>query len=217
VITGFRLGSGGAQERFDVTPDLSIFAKGIANGFQVAAIVGKGDLMDMFATGGVLHGGTYNAQAISMAATVAVQKALTPEHYTETSARGVRLREGIIEALSDAGIVAQVVGFRGGRLAGDLGGPERGRLVERDAWGTGDPVLDQPEEAGDHDCGNGGDAADSAHAFHETSPGCSGIRVYRGLSCESGMAGVPGTPDRAVPWRSLERREGPCGGSCPHS
>lgn len=111
VITGFRLGSGGAQERFDVTPDLSIFAKGIANGFQVAAIVGKGDLMDMFATGGVLHGGTYNAQAISMAATVAVQKALTPEHYTETSARGVRLREGIIEALSDAGIVAQVVGF----------------------------------------------------------------------------------------------------------
>lgn len=111
VITGFRLGSGGAQELFGVTPDMSIFAKGIANGFQVAAIVGRGDLLDMFSTGGVLHGGTYNAQAISMAATVAVQNALTPQHYAEASARGKRLQDGVRQALKDAGIVAQVTGF----------------------------------------------------------------------------------------------------------
>ena len=50
MITGFRLGRQGAQARFGVTPDLSIFAKAIANGFPVAAMVGRADLLDMFAT-----------------------------------------------------------------------------------------------------------------------------------------------------------------------
>lgn len=111
VITGFRLGRGGAQQRFGVTPDLSIFAKAIANGFPVAAIAGRADLIDMFATGGVLHGGTFNSQPVAMAAMVATQQALTPEHYERTSAYGVRLRDGVREALADAGIRAQVTGF----------------------------------------------------------------------------------------------------------
>ena len=111
VITGFRLGQAGAQGRFNVTPDLSIFAKAIANGFPVAAIVGRADLMDMFATGGVLHGGTFNSQPVAMAAMVATQQALTPEHYEKTSVYGVRLREGVQAALTDAGIKAQVRGF----------------------------------------------------------------------------------------------------------
>ena len=111
VITGFRLGRSGAQARFGVTPDLSIFAKAIANGFPVAAIVGRADLLDMFVTGGVLHGGTFNAQPVTMAAMVATQKALTPEHYEISSRRGVRLRDGIAAILKDAGIKAQVTGF----------------------------------------------------------------------------------------------------------
>jgi len=111
VITGFRLGRSGAQARFGVTPDLSIFAKAIANGFPVAAIVGRADLLDMFVTGGVLHGGTFNSQPVTMAAMVATQKALTPEHYETTSKRGVRLRDGIAAILKDAGIKAQVTGF----------------------------------------------------------------------------------------------------------
>ncbi len=111
VITGFRLGRSGAQARFGVTPDLSIFAKAIANGFPVAAIVGRADLLDMFATGGVLHGGTFNAQPVTMAAMVATQKALTPEQYEAASKRGVRLRDGIAKILKEAGIKAQVTGF----------------------------------------------------------------------------------------------------------
>jgi glutamate-1-semialdehyde 2,1-aminomutase len=111
VITGFRLGRSGAQARFGVTPDLSIFAKAIANGFPVAAIVGRADLLDMFVSGGVLHGGTFNSQPVTMAAMVATQKALTPEHYETTSRRGVRLRDGIAAILKDAGIKAQVTGF----------------------------------------------------------------------------------------------------------
>jgi glutamate-1-semialdehyde 2,1-aminomutase len=81
VITGFRLAPGGAQELFGVTPDLSTFGKAIANGFPVAAIAGRADLMDMFTSGGVVHGGTYNAQPIAMAATAATLKSLTPALY----------------------------------------------------------------------------------------------------------------------------------------
>src|SRR5215471_947053 len=111
VITGFRLGRSGAQARFGVTPDLSIFAKAIANGFPVAAIVGRADLLDMFATGGVLHGGTFNAQPVTMAAMVATQAALVPEQYEAASQRGVRLRDGIAQILQEAGCKAQVTGF----------------------------------------------------------------------------------------------------------
>jgi len=111
VITGFRLGREGAQARFGVTPDLSIFAKAIANGFPVACLVGRADLLDMFVTGGVLHGGTFNAQPVTMAAMVATQTALTPEQYASASQKGVRLRDGIAQILQDAGLKAQVTGF----------------------------------------------------------------------------------------------------------
>ena len=111
VITGFRLGRSGAQARFGVTPDLSIFAKAIANGFPVAAVMGRADLLDLFVTGGVLHGGTFNAQPVTMAAMVATQKALTPQMYETASRRGVRLKDGIRDILKAAGLKAQVTGF----------------------------------------------------------------------------------------------------------
>jgi len=111
VITGFRLARGGGQDLFGVTPDLSIFAKAIANGFPVAAVVGRAELMDMFATAGVLHGGTFNAQPVAMAAMIATLEGLTEEHYRQSSVRGLRLQDGIRDALAEAGIVAQVFGF----------------------------------------------------------------------------------------------------------
>src|SRR5690606_20913099 len=94
-----------------VTPDLAIFGKAIANGFPVAAVVGRADLIDMFATGGVLHGGTFNAQPIAMAAMVATQQALTPAHYEAAGAHGLRLQEGIRAILQENGIKAVVAGF----------------------------------------------------------------------------------------------------------
>ncbi len=111
VITGFRVARGGAQERLGVTPDLAVFGKAIANGFPVAALCGRADLLDMFATGGVMHGGTYNGQCIGMAATVATLRDLTPEAFAVLEARGARLRDGIAERLRAAGIRASVTGF----------------------------------------------------------------------------------------------------------
>ena len=110
VITGFRLGAGGAQALFGVTPDISIFAKAIASGFPVSAIVGRADLLDRFASG-VLHGGTVNSQPVAMAAMVATQRALTPEHFAVAGVQGLRLQNGIRDILAEAGIPAIVQGF----------------------------------------------------------------------------------------------------------
>ncbi len=111
VITGFRLAPGGAQQRFGVTPDLSIFGKAIANGFPVAAIAGRAELMDMFTYGGVVHGGTYNAQPIAMAATVATLTSLTPPLYDRIGAAGTKLAQGFREIFASEGVTASVDGF----------------------------------------------------------------------------------------------------------
>ena len=113
VITGFRVAPGGAQELFGVTPDLATFGKAIANGFPVSALAGRADLLDLFATAGAVQGGTYNGQAVAMAATVATLNDLTPELYATIDARGTRLMQGIDEALKRAGIPAIVTGFPG--------------------------------------------------------------------------------------------------------
>ncbi|WP_108660215.1 aspartate aminotransferase family protein [Acuticoccus kandeliae] len=111
VITGFRLAPGGAQELFGVTPDISTFGKAIANGFPVAAIAGRADLIDLFSTGGVVHGGTYNAQPIAMAATVATLRSLTPALYAGIAPNGTTLVAGMRDILARAGIPAVVDGF----------------------------------------------------------------------------------------------------------
>ena len=111
VITGFRVGPGGVQQRLGVTPDLATFAKAIANGFQVAAVAGRADLLDL-CTKGVVHGGTYNGQAVAMAACVATLRRLgTPGAYDGMERRGTRLMEGIRQAFAEASIPAQVAGF----------------------------------------------------------------------------------------------------------
>ena len=111
VITGFRVGSGGAQQHFGVTPDMATFAKAIANGFPVAAIAGRADLLDELAKG-VMHGGTYNGQAITMAATVATLKRLRqPATWEALNTIGTRLMNGIREQFAQAGIPVVVAGF----------------------------------------------------------------------------------------------------------
>ncbi len=112
VITGFRVAPGGAQALFGVTPDLATFGKCLANGFPVAAVAGRADLVDGFATGGIVHGGTYNTQPVAMAATVATLKALADGKVMDAIApRGRRLMAGIAAALESAGIAATVTGF----------------------------------------------------------------------------------------------------------
>ncbi|MDR3535672.1 MAG: aspartate aminotransferase family protein [Acetobacteraceae bacterium] len=111
VVTGFRVAPGGAQQLFGVTPDLATFGKCVANGFPVAAVAGRADLLDQFVTGGAVHGGTYNAQPVSMAAAFVTLNALADGHAIAGIApHGKRLMAGIAAHLAEAGIPAQVSG-----------------------------------------------------------------------------------------------------------
>jgi glutamate-1-semialdehyde 2,1-aminomutase len=114
VITGFRLSAGGAQSLFNVTPDLAIFGKAIANGFPVAALAGRAQLMKRFVSGGVMHGGTYNGHPVNMAATVATLKELAKgEVYASIARRGERLMREIVDLLRRYSVPARVQGFPG--------------------------------------------------------------------------------------------------------
>ncbi|MDE0633007.1 MAG: aminotransferase class III-fold pyridoxal phosphate-dependent enzyme [Caldilineaceae bacterium] len=112
VITGFRVGPGGAQAHFGVTPDLATFGKAIASGFPVSCFAGRADLMELFASGGVMHGGTFNGHPACMAALVATLGELEkPETFAALDRQGTRLMAGIGEALDAADIQARVEGF----------------------------------------------------------------------------------------------------------
>lgn len=72
VITGFRHSLGGYQQICGVTPDLSTFAKAMANGYPIAALVGRAALMERFGPGGgVFFAGTYNGHPVGVAAALA--------------------------------------------------------------------------------------------------------------------------------------------------
>lgn len=115
VITGFRLAPGGAQELFGVTPDLAIFGKALANGFPVAALAGKADLMERLgipAGGNVMHAGTYNGGLPAMAATVATLNVLCEsETWSGLEASGEKLKAGFAAALEKAGVEARIQGW----------------------------------------------------------------------------------------------------------
>ncbi len=111
VITGFRLGLGGAQARFGVTPDLAVFAKGLGGGFPVAACGGRADIMALVAEGKVSMAGTYNANGIAIAAAnAALDELATPGLFAKLDALSDALRLGLDEVLRDAGLPASVVG-----------------------------------------------------------------------------------------------------------
>ena len=83
VITGFRTAMGGAQSYYNITPDLSIFAKAMASGYPISAIVGKKDWMNLLVVGKVIHAGTMNSSNSCIAAalgTIEVLEADTATH-----------------------------------------------------------------------------------------------------------------------------------------
>lgn len=71
VITGYRLGLGGAQGRLGVTPDLSVIGKAMGAGFPISAVAGSAAAMEPVASGRLLQRGTFNGNPVSVAAAVA--------------------------------------------------------------------------------------------------------------------------------------------------
>ena len=114
VITGFRLGISGAQGRFGVTPDLATFAKAIAAGFPLSGVVGRRDVMELVYTAGVVHGGTYNGNVQSMAASLAALAELQRDDgaaYQRIEENGTRLMNGLKQIADRHGVPALVQGY----------------------------------------------------------------------------------------------------------
>jgi glutamate-1-semialdehyde 2,1-aminomutase len=99
VITGFRHALGGYQSVIGVTPDLTTLGKAMANGFPMAAIAGRRDIMERFDTdpkGDVFFAGTFNGHPISAAAAIATQDRLSePDAYDLLYGLGDRMRTGL--------------------------------------------------------------------------------------------------------------------------
>jgi glutamate-1-semialdehyde 2,1-aminomutase len=103
VITGFRLGLGGAQARFDVTPDLTTLGKVIGGGMPIGAYGGRADLMDLVAPAGpVYQAGTLSGHPLSMAAGIATLAQLTPDRYAALEEIVVDLAAGLADAAAAA-------------------------------------------------------------------------------------------------------------------
>jgi glutamate-1-semialdehyde 2,1-aminomutase len=105
VKTGFRVARGGAQELHGVKGDLCTMAKAMANGYPIAAIGGREDVMRHCRPGGVTHGGTYTAGGMALAAS---ERTLRILRDTDALARvadyGRRLQEGLSRVLDARGI-----------------------------------------------------------------------------------------------------------------
>jgi glutamate-1-semialdehyde 2,1-aminomutase len=122
VITGFRLGTGGAQAKFDVRPDLTCFGKVIGGGLPIGAVGGRRDIMEnLTPLGSVFHAGTLAGNPLATAAGLAALNELTGDVYMELLARARHLSAVMRDACSANGIQAQfpVVGTLVGMHFGD--------------------------------------------------------------------------------------------------
>jgi glutamate-1-semialdehyde 2,1-aminomutase len=162
VMTGFRVGLGGAQERYGVIPDLTTLGKVIGGGLPVGAFGGRREIMEQIAPlGPVYQAGTLSGNPLATAAGNA-QLAWLEAHdpFPELERKGRRLVDGILGALADAGIPASggVVGsmwgvfFHPGRVhsfeAAQQADTERFGRFHREMLRRGVFLAPSPFEAG---------------------------------------------------------------------
>jgi glutamate-1-semialdehyde 2,1-aminomutase len=96
VITGFRVARGGAQERYGVTPDLTILGKIVGGGLPLAAFGGRAEIMQRLAPAGhVYQAGTLSGNPLATAAGLAVLRRLDADVYDELERRSARLAKGL--------------------------------------------------------------------------------------------------------------------------
>ena len=114
VITGFRHGLGGYQEKLGILPDLTTLAKAIANGYPCAALAGRKDLMMRFSSAGgdVFVGGTYNGHPVATSAALATINELEDDAVYERLFRlGDKARRGLQEIADRLDIDMTVAGY----------------------------------------------------------------------------------------------------------
>jgi glutamate-1-semialdehyde 2,1-aminomutase len=111
VKTGFRIANGGAQEYYNIKPDLATYAKALGNGYPVAAFGGKKEIMSIIGQG-VAQGGTYTNNKPGMAGAYATLKLLKTQPILKTiEQRGQRLMTGLKEIFEENDIPAVFTGY----------------------------------------------------------------------------------------------------------
>ena len=115
-VISFRVGYHGAQGALGVTPDMTTLGKIIGGGFPVGAVAGRADVMSVFdpTRGGppaAPHGGTFNANPVTMAAGLAAMRLLTPDAYARLADLGAKLRASLEDCFKQAGVPGRVTGL----------------------------------------------------------------------------------------------------------
>jgi len=109
VITGFRVDQGGAQRRYEVTPDLTVLGKIIGGGLPVGAYGGRAEIMDLVAPQGpVYQAGTLSGNPLAMAAGLATVRQLTPAVYARLEEVGSRLESGLATVAAERGVAVRI-------------------------------------------------------------------------------------------------------------
>jgi glutamate-1-semialdehyde 2,1-aminomutase len=110
VMTGFRVAVGGSQELYGIRPDLTTLGKIIGGGLPVGAYGGRADIMNKVAPSGpVYQAGTLSGNPLAVAAGLAALLRLESEKpYAQLDALGLRLEQGLTNAMSKAGVVGSV-------------------------------------------------------------------------------------------------------------
>jgi glutamate-1-semialdehyde aminotransferase/spore coat polysaccharide biosynthesis protein SpsF (cytidylyltransferase family) len=126
VITGFRMGMGGAQEYFGVTPDLACFGKAMGNGYPISAVVGKREIMEIFDE--IFFSFTFGGEAVSLAASKATITELRERRvFDHLWEQGQRLKDGFNVLAGEFGVA---------KHAECLGLPPRTAVSFKDAGGA---------------------------------------------------------------------------------
>jgi len=111
VKTGFRIARGGAQEFYNIKPDIATYAKALGNGYPIAAFGGKKEIMSIIGHG-VAQGGTYNNNKPGVAAAFATLKLIKEQPILETiEVRGRKLMDGFKKIFEHAGLLTSVHGY----------------------------------------------------------------------------------------------------------
>jgi glutamate-1-semialdehyde 2,1-aminomutase len=114
-VISFRVGYHGAQGLLGARPDLTTLGKIIGGGFPVGAVGGRRDVMAVFDPRGgkpaVPHGGTFNANPVTMAAGLAAMRLMDVANFRRLEEMGDKLREGIAGCFKDAGVPGSVTGL----------------------------------------------------------------------------------------------------------
>jgi glutamate-1-semialdehyde 2,1-aminomutase len=109
VVTGFRVARGGAQERYGVTPDLTVLGKIVGGGLPCGALGGPAALLERLAPAGpVFHAGTGAGNPLAMSAGLATLELLDDAAYARLEALGARLEAGLRRALGPRAAVQRV-------------------------------------------------------------------------------------------------------------